>query len=129
MKYTQALLLLLAIPSSLLREEYAYLPPVTDFRDPIMEPMRMSDCYALCLAEWKITDYGGRHMKILAFASEWQFEEQEHIRRYGKEYSPILDGNHLEMERMENRLRLFYAQVDQMGGDYPRAFKRLDATN
>lgn len=30
---------------------------------------------------------------------------------------------------MENRLRLFYAEVDQMGGDYPRAFKRLDATH
>jgi hypothetical protein len=137
---TILILALMSIPSTLLREEYAYLPPVTDFRDPILTPMRTSDCYALCLAEWKITDYGGRLMKILAcanqceqirrrFASEWQFEDQEHIRRYGKEYDPTLDGNHLEMEKMENRLRLFYAEVDQMGGDYPRAFKRLDATH
>jgi hypothetical protein len=136
------LLLLLLLPTIvLLREiEYAYLPPVTDTRDPILEPMRTSDCYALCLAEWKITDYGGRPMKILAcanqceqirrrFASEWLFEEQEHIRRYGKEYSDLLDGDHIEMEKMENRLRLFYREVDEMGGDYPRAFKRLDATH
>jgi hypothetical protein len=41
-------------------EEYAYLPPKTDFRDPILEPLRMSDCYSLCLNEWKITQYGGR---------------------------------------------------------------------
>jgi hypothetical protein len=85
--------------------------------------MRISDCYELCLNEWKITQFGGRPMAMLAcanqceevrrrFASEWQFEEQEYIRRYGKEYNPTLDGNVLEMEKMENRLKVFFAEVD-----------------
>ena len=50
--------------------EYAYLAPVTDTRDPILQPLRMSDCYDLCINEWKITEYGGRHMLVLGCANQ-----------------------------------------------------------
>jgi hypothetical protein len=53
-------------------------------------------------------------------------EEQHHIRRYGKEYSPLLDGVPLEMRKIENRLQSFFREIELQGGDYPRAFKRFD---
>jgi hypothetical protein len=42
------------------------------------------------------------------FASEWQFEEQGHIRRYGKEYKEALDGDIEEIEKFEARLISYY---------------------
>lgn len=53
-------------------------------------------------------------------------EEQYGIRRFGKEYSPLLDGVPLEMRKIENRLQSFFREIEAEGGDYPRAFKRFD---